>query len=111
MLAKSKKKRLQTLDQRVQLHRQTRGSQKHSMLFALGYIAGIVTAVLLAALMAYFKSPIERTVHIVQRTLENAGPHPRGFLMEPEDEGDEARRAIVDKNKAIGRDTPISELL
>lgn len=80
------------------------------MLFALGYLCGLVTAALVVAALAYFKSPIEQVLKTTQKTLENAGPRPKGYLFEPEDEADIARQEIVAANAARGRDTPISEL-
>lgn len=80
------------------------------MLFALGYLCGLVTAALVVAALAYFKSPIEQVMRTAQKTLENAGPRPKGYLFEPEDEADIARQEIVAANAVRGRDTPISEL-
>lgn len=77
----------------------------------LGYIAGLVTAALVAATLAYFKSPIQRMVESTKQSLENAGPRPRGFIFEPENETELARKKIVAKNSEQGKDTPISELM
>ena len=80
------------------------------MLFFLGYIAGIATAGLIVAALAYFKSPIERFVNAATKDLHNAGPRPLGAIYMPRDEADVARDEIVAENRAKGRDTNISEL-
>ena len=80
------------------------------MFFALGYIAGIATAALIAAVLAFFKKPIERIIETAQKQIEVVGPRPRGYLLDAEDEGDIARQEIVRRNRERGRDTPISEL-
>lgn len=80
------------------------------MLFALGYLCGLVTAALLVAALAYFKHPIDKIMHPMITTIENAGPRPRGFIFEAEDDAAIIREEIVAKNTEQGRDTPISEL-
>lgn len=80
------------------------------MLFALGYVTGMMTAMLVVGALAYFKSPVERVLRNVQVTLGNAGPRPRGFLLEPDDEATIAREEIVARNTEQGKDTNISEL-
>lgn len=76
----------------------------------IGYVAGIATAVLVIAAVAFFKTPIERAVDAVAVKLHQAGPRPRGYVFEPEDEADVARGKIISRNAALGRDTPIAEL-
>ena len=36
---------------------------------------------------------------------------PKGFIIEPESDADEARNDIIEKNKKAGRDTKVSDLL
>lgn len=80
------------------------------MLFALGYISGITTAALIAALLMFFRKPIDRIIHQAQAEVDRVAPGGQGFLLESDDEADIAREEIVRKNAEIGRDTPISEL-
>lgn len=80
------------------------------MLFLLGYIAGIATATLIVATLAYFRKSIEKHVQVIEKVLANAGPQPRGFVFEPPDDATESRERIIEKNRAMGRDTPHDEL-
>lgn len=80
------------------------------MNFFLGYIAGIVTAILVFAVLAYFRTGIEKQIKVVERELSNAGPKPKGAIFLPEDEADIARKEHVRKNKALGKDTPLADL-
>jgi hypothetical protein len=80
------------------------------MLFAIGYIAGIATAILIVTTLMYLRRRIEPKAEAIQRAIEEAGPRPKGFIVEPLDEGAEARERIVARNRAAGKDTPISEL-
>lgn len=80
------------------------------MFFALGYLAGLITATLIVATLAYFRKAIEKHIKVVERVLAEAGPQPRGFVYEPPDEASEAREEIIRKNRAMGRDTPHEEL-
>lgn len=78
---------------------------------ALGVVIGLVLAVLVVAVLAYFRKAVEKTVQIIETKLAAAGPQPRGFVFEPEDEAETARQEIIDRNRQDGRDTPISELM
>ncbi len=80
------------------------------MSFILGYIAGIVTAILIFTILAYFRAGIEQRVKIIEKQLGNAGPQQRGGIYLPEDEAEILRRKHIEKNRAAGKDTPISEL-
>lgn len=81
------------------------------MLFALGYLAGIVTATLIVLVLVFFRSSVERRVKIVERLVESAGPKPKGFIYEPPSEADEFRESVIAKNQAEGKDTRMEELL
>lgn len=81
------------------------------MLFALGYLAGLVTATLIVLTLVFFRSQIERRVKIVERVVESAGPKPRGFVYEPPSEADEFREEVIAKNQAEGKETRMEELL
>lgn len=84
------------------------------MNFAFGYIigliVGLITATLIVVTLAYFRRVIEHKVSIIEKQLENAGPKPQGFLIEPESEADQARAKIIAKNNAQGKPTKLSEL-
>lgn len=80
------------------------------MLFALGYIAGLVTATLIVATIVFLRAPVERRIQQVQTAVQLAGPRPKGYIFEPEDEAAEVRREHVQRNAERGRDTPIGEL-
>lgn len=81
------------------------------MLFALGIVAGISLCTFAAVILSYFRKPIERTLEIVERRIELAGPRPRGFVLEPLSEADEVRQTIIERNAERGAATPISELM
>jgi len=76
----------------------------------LGFIAGLLTATLIAVTLAYFRRVIEHKVNIIEKQVGVAGPRPKGFIIEPPSEADEARESIIAKNKAMGRGTPINQL-
>lgn len=80
------------------------------MLFALGYIAGLVTSVFLAVVATFFKAPITKWTFPVVNAVSLAGPRPEGFIYEPPSEADEARERHIEENRKKGIDTPISEL-
>jgi hypothetical protein len=78
--------------------------------FILGYIAGILTATLIVATLAFFRRVIEHKTTIIEKQIEKVGPKPKGFLIEPDSPIDEARARIIAKNNAAGRPTSLSEL-
>jgi hypothetical protein len=80
------------------------------MIFILGVIVGILIATLIFAILAFFRAGIEKRVKIIETRLASAGPKVRGAIYMPESEEEEARQEIIRKNRAMGKDTPISEL-
>lgn len=84
------------------------------MVFALGYLAGLMTALIVFVVIAFFKQPVENTVERlyreIQQNAKQVGIGQRGYLFEPEDDDEIARQEIIAENTAKGRDTPISEL-
>lgn len=80
------------------------------MLFALGYIAGLVTAALIIATVTYLRVPLERTLDVATKAIMLSGPRPKGYILEPEPEAEEARREHIRRNAERGKDTPIEEL-
>lgn len=81
------------------------------MQFALGYIAGIITMTFVFVVLAFFRSAIEKRITIIEKTLQNAGPKQKGFIIMPEDDSEILRKEIIEKNRREGKDTHISELL
>lgn len=80
-------------------------------MFLLGLLTGLILALFIICSLAFFRVGIERQVRIIERTIEQAGPKPEGYIVEPEDEATEAREALIKKNRQEGRDTPLSDLL
>lgn len=80
-------------------------------MYVLGIITGLIVAAMIFAILAFFRAGIEKRVKIIETVLGNAGPKPRGYIFEPEDETDELRGSIIERNKREGKDTPISELM
>lgn len=81
------------------------------MSYIIGFIIGILFSTLVIATLAFFRSAIERRMIVIERKMMDAGPQPRGFIVEPTDEGDEIRAGIIERNRKLGRDTHVSELL
>lgn len=79
--------------------------------FFLGVLVGISISVLIVATLAYFKKTIERHIERVVHTLENKGPQPRGFIVEPLDEVSEEREKVIERNRKAGVDTKLSDLI
>ncbi|KKQ80090.1 MAG: hypothetical protein UT01_C0020G0007, partial [Candidatus Daviesbacteria bacterium GW2011_GWA1_38_7] len=48
---------------------------------------------------------------VIEKQVMNAGPRPKGFIIEPESEADEVRAEIKKKNNKLGRDTKLEELI
>lgn len=78
-------------------------------MFALGFIAGLLSAVLVVATLTYFRRIVEKRIEVIQAAVDNKAPRPRGFLIEG-DEAEEARQEIVERNRRRGRDTRLEEL-
>lgn len=81
------------------------------MHFILGIIVGLLIAVFIAVILTYFRRFIETRIEVIEKTIENAGPRPKGEVIIPEDEGDITRKEIIARNQAAGKDTPLSDLL
>lgn len=81
------------------------------MFFALGYLAGLATAILIVAVLTFFKKTIEHKTKVIEKIVSSKGPAPKGFIFEAPDEADEARDEIIAKNRAQGKDTLLSDLV
>lgn len=79
-------------------------------MFILGIIAGLLFAGLFILTLVFFRSQVERKTRVIERWLEHNGPRPKGSIFIPEDDADEVRKSIIEKNRQVGRDTHISEL-
>jgi len=80
------------------------------MIFATGIIIGLLIAILIVATLTFFRRVIEHKVTVIEKQIDVMGPKPKGFIVEPETDADEARSEIIAENKRKGRDTTISEL-
>lgn len=78
--------------------------------FGFGFIAGIAISILVVVILTYFRQVIEPKIEIIGKQIKNAGPRPKGFIINPLSDADEARANIIARNKVQGRSTKISEL-
>ena len=79
--------------------------------FLLGIICGIAISILIAIILVFLNNPIQQKITVIEKKISNAGPRPKGFIIEPKEEADEIREEIIEKNRREGRDTKISDLL
>jgi len=78
--------------------------------FAFGFIIGILVSILIVVTLVFFGRVINQKIIPIEKKITNAGPRPRGFIVEPDSESDEIRKEIISKNRKEGLDTPISDL-
>lgn len=81
------------------------------MWFAIGFASGLAAAAIMAVVAFIARRPIQRAVASAERAIRRVDPEQRGYIFEPEDEAEVARKEIIEKNKKAGRDTPIGELM
>ena len=81
------------------------------MIFILGFITGIIMAILVFTILAYFRAGIEQRIKIIETQLGNSGPQKRGAIYLPEDEAELSRQEIIAENKKKGKDTKLSDLI
>jgi hypothetical protein len=79
-------------------------------MFILGFFAGLLIAIFVIITIIYFRYPIEKVFDHVSTKVSQAGPQPRGMIIEPLSEEDEMREKIIEENKRNGRPTPIDQL-
>lgn len=60
--------------------------------------------------MCFFRAGIEKRIRIIENRLGRAGPKPEGYIFEPEEDVEVARRELLEKNKKAGVDTPLEDL-
>lgn len=79
-------------------------------MLALGIIIGICISILIFTIMCFFRAGIEKRIKIIETQLGQAGPKPKGYIFEPEEDIEQARRELIEKNKKEGKDTPLQDL-
>lgn len=79
-------------------------------MFILGYITGLITAILVFTVMNLFKAPIDNTISHTQTRLRAVGVRPKGFIFTPESESEVIRKEVIAKNAAEGKNTNFDEL-
>ena len=75
-----------------------------------GVIIGLLIGILAIVTLAYLRPLIQNKIDVAKTQVENAGPRPKGFIVEPESDAEQARQKIIEKNRKMGRPTPISDL-
>ena len=77
----------------------------------LNFIAGLLTAIFILLVLTYFRSSVEKRITVIERKIQEAGPKPKGFIIESQTDAEIAREEIVEANKKQGKTTNFSELL
>lgn len=80
------------------------------MIYILVYIIGILHAILIFVVLGYFRAGIEKRIKIIENHLGELGPKPKGAIFIPDDEDVAARKEVIKKNKAMGKNTHITDL-
>ena len=80
------------------------------LFFILGFLAGMTFSILVVLTIVFLKHKVERITTVIEKQVSSKGPRPKGFIVEPESDGQRARQAIIDHNQRMGRSTPISDL-
>jgi hypothetical protein len=79
--------------------------------FIFGLIIGLLIAILVFSILAFFRAGIEKRVKIIENVLGSIGPKPKGAIFIPDDDSILSRKEIIEKNQKEGKDTNISELM
>lgn len=79
-------------------------------MLALGILIGIALSILIFTILCFFRAGIEKRVKIIETVLARAGPKPKGYVFEQEEDVEEARNALIAKNRKEGKDTPLQDL-
>ena len=80
------------------------------MLFLFGFITGLLVAAIIVLTVVFLRHPLEKYSKLVESKVSSAGPQPRGMIIMPDSEADEAREEIIEENRQRGRDTRLNEL-
>lgn len=75
----------------------------------LGIIIGLLLAILVFAILAFFRVGIERKIQIIER-LQHIGPQETGEIFMPEEDADVVREEKVRENNKKGLATKLSDL-
>ena len=78
--------------------------------FFLGFLMGFIFAAFILLTLTFFRSSIEKRIMVIEKQVMNAGPKPKGFIVEAEEESEVIRQEIINNNKKLGRSTKIEEL-
>ena len=81
------------------------------LLIMSGFIVGLLLALFTLLVLTYFRSSIEKRITIIEKKIQEAGPKPKGFVITPVDEAEEARQEIIERNKKVGKVTRMEELI
>lgn len=76
----------------------------------LGILVGATFSLLIVLTMVFFRSGIERRVNVIEKQIAIKGPRPKGYIFEPQEEGEAMRQEIIAKNNRAGKDTKVSDL-
>ena len=68
------------------------------MIFLVGFLSGLIVAVLIVTVLTYFRRIIEHKINIIEK--QPVGPRPRGAIYMPPSDADEARESIIARNSA-----------
>ena len=79
-------------------------------MFIFGFFVGLLNAILVFVVLAFFRSAIEHRVKIFEKQMEYHGPRPKGNIFLPLDENEAVRQEVIEKNRKAGKDTSFDEL-
>lgn len=80
--------------------------------FILGILVGEIISLIIFVVLIFLRSLIEQKVKIIEKQVNSINPiRPKGGIFIPPSEADEIREDIIKKNKALGKDTKLSELI
>ncbi len=80
-------------------------------MYLLGIITGIVLAGLVFTILAFFRAGIEKRIKIIENQLGSAGPKPKGYIFEPDEDVEIARQELLRENNKKGVDTKLEDLI
>ncbi len=76
----------------------------------LGIILGFIISILIIVILLFFKKTIENKIEITGKKISNMN-RPKGFIVPSMTENEEFRENVLKKNRKLGIDTPIKDLL
>jgi len=81
------------------------------LIFVSGIIVGFLVAMLVIVVLVFFRRIVEQKAVVFENKISSLGPQPKGFIFIPPDDAEAARQEIIEKNRALGKDTKLSELI